>query len=58
MAQLDPQSNDYQDIEQKILSNKMPPQVFIDLVAAAGNLSVLYLSSVWPKGRVSSSISG
>jgi hypothetical protein len=58
MAQLDPQSNDYQDIEQKILSNKMPPQVFIDLVAAAGNLSVLYPSSVWPKGRVSSSISG
>ncbi|VVO58436.1 hypothetical protein [Pseudomonas fluorescens] len=52
MAQLDPRSDDYQDIEQKILTDRMLPRAFVDLVAAAGTLSVLYPSSVWRKGRV------
>lgn len=44
MAQLDAQS-----------AESMMSEAFIDLVAAAGTLSVLYPSSVWPKGRVSPS---
>jgi len=47
MAQLHSQSAD------GVLS-----QAFIDLVAAAGTLSVLYSSSTWPKGRVSPSTMG
>jgi hypothetical protein len=52
MAQLDPQNADYQNFEQKIVSGEMRPQAFVDLVAAAGTLGVLYPSAVWPKGRV------
>lgn len=44
MAQLDSQT-----------TVRMLPEAFIELVAAAGTLSVLYPGSVWPKGRVSSS---
>lgn len=58
LAQLDPKSDDYRDIEQKILTHQMLPQALIDLVAGAGTLSVLYPSSVWPKGRVSLSTTG
>ena len=54
MAQLNSQSDDYQDFEQQILTDRMLPQAFINRVAAAGTLSVLHPSSVWPKGRVTS----
>ncbi|WP_131108026.1 hypothetical protein [Pseudomonas sp. Sample_10] len=52
MAQLDPQNADYQDFEQKILSGEMRVQAFVDRLAAAGTLSVLYPGDVWAKGRV------
>ncbi|HWT67797.1 MAG TPA: hypothetical protein VN214_01650 [Pseudomonas sp.] len=51
-AMLDPRNSDYQDIDRKILSNEWTTQAFVDLVAAAGNLSVLYPSRTWPKGQV------
>jgi hypothetical protein len=52
LAQLDPQNADYQDFERKIVSGEMRPQAFVDLIAAAGTLSVLYPSDVWSKGRI------
>jgi hypothetical protein len=52
-SKLNPQSDDYQDIEQKILSNEISPQSLVDLVADAGVFGVLHTSKSWPQaGRI------
>jgi hypothetical protein len=53
-AKLDLCTDGQQDIEQKIMKGEMSPRAFVDWVAAAGVLGVLYTSKVWPRaGRVS-----
>ncbi|MGL6245071.1 hypothetical protein [Pseudomonas sp.] len=57
MARLDPLSDEYQDFEQKLISDETSPQSLVDLVAAAGVLGVLFTSKAWPKaGRVTPSV--
>lgn len=48
LARLTSQEEGSQDIEQQIIDGVMSPQQFVDLVAAAGTLSVLYSSKTWP----------
>ncbi|WP_178122695.1 hypothetical protein [Pseudomonas sp. ANT_J28] len=53
-AKLDLYTNGQQDIEQKIVRGDISPRAFVDWVAAAGALGVLYTSKVWPRaGKVS-----
>ena len=52
-AKLDLYTDGQQDIEQKILKGDINPRAFVDWMAAAGVLGVLYTSKVWPRaGRV------
>jgi hypothetical protein len=52
-AKLELYTDGQQDIEQKILKGCMSPRAFVDWVAAAGVLGVLYTSKVWSRaGRV------
>jgi len=53
MAKLDLYTNGQQDIEQNITTGALRPRAYVDLVAAAGALGVLYTSKVWPQaGKV------
>lgn len=49
LARLTSQEEGSQDIEQQIIDGDMSPQKFVDLVAGAGTLSVLYSSKTWPR---------
>lgn len=51
---LAPENDSQQSIEQQVISGGMSTQTFIDKVAAAGELTVLFPSASWPAaGRVS-----